>query len=85
VQDDVAVTGLVEYNNEEDEVQIIGDHEKVDVIKQSIDLLEEVWHKTPVKAEIKDEVGEEECDEVELSAEMEDEAMWMTHKKLGYM
>jgi hypothetical protein len=73
VQDDVAVTGLVEYNNEEDEVQIIGDREKVDIIMQSIDSLEEVWHKTSVKVDIKDEVGEEERDEVEISAEMEDE------------
>jgi hypothetical protein len=69
VSENVAATELVEDNNEEDEVQIIGDREKVDVIMQSIDSLEEVWHKNAVKTEVKEEINAEEHDEEERGEE----------------
>jgi hypothetical protein len=69
VSENVAATELVEDNNEEDEVQIIGDSKKVDVIMQSIDSLEEVWHKNAVKTEAKEEIKAEEHDEEERGEE----------------
>jgi hypothetical protein len=80
-----AVIGSAERLDDEDDVQIIGDRGKVDIIMQSVDSLEEVWHKTSVKAEIKDEVGEEERDEVEISAEIEDETNMGDPQEAGYM
>jgi hypothetical protein len=80
-----AVIGSAERLDDEDDVQIIGDRGKVDIIMQSVDSLEEVWHKTSVKAEIKDEVSEEERDEVEISAEIEDETNMGDPQEAGYM